>query len=139
MEWAYKWQRGLRNRVRTGTKARIILTLKCLPHLDNMPGTIITTMAFSNSMSLKLPCFRIRQNSSAYLHPPTNTIKANYNQFSYNVSINPKSIAANLHNLGLKTLLNRFYLQSSLQTGQKQMARQHPLYNPFHFSARDTF
>ena len=70
---------------------------------------------------------------------PTNQyLKANYNQFTYSVSLNPKALSSQIKNKKFKNLVTRFYLQSSLQTGQKQIAKGHPLYNPFQHSVTDT-
>ena len=70
---------------------------------------------------------------------PTNQyIKANYNQFTYSLSLLPKALAAQIHNKRFKNIITRFYLQSSLQTGQKQIAQGRPLYNPFSHNVNDT-
>lgn len=70
---------------------------------------------------------------------PTNVyIKANYNQFTYSLSLNPKVLASSIHNKKLKSLVTRFYFQSSVQTGQKQIASGHPLYNPFQHNINDS-
>ncbi len=70
---------------------------------------------------------------------PTNEyIKANYNQFTYSFSLTPKALASKIHNKHFKNIITRFYLQSSLQTGQKQIANGHPLYNPFGHNVTDT-
>ena len=70
---------------------------------------------------------------------PTNEyIKANYNQFTYSFSINPKALANQIRNKHFKNIITRFYLQSSLQAGQKQIANGRPLYNPFGHSLNDT-
>ncbi len=70
---------------------------------------------------------------------PTNQyIKASYNQFTYSLSVTPKAIANKIRNKQFKNLITRFYLQSSLQTGQKQIAGEHPLYNPFGHNISDT-
>ncbi len=70
---------------------------------------------------------------------PTNEyIKANYNQFTYSLSLLPKALSNQIHNKHIRNLITRFYLQSSLQTGQKQVASGHPLYNPFNHKVADT-
>ena len=70
---------------------------------------------------------------------PTNQyIKANYNQFTYSLSLNPKALASKINNKRFKNLITRFYLQSSLQTNQKQASKGHPLYNPFAHNINDT-
>lgn len=70
---------------------------------------------------------------------PTNEyIKANYNQFTYSLSLMPKALAAKIYNKSFKNIITRFYYQSSLQTGQKQIAQGSPLYNPFSHNVKDT-
>ncbi len=70
---------------------------------------------------------------------PTNEfIKANYNQFNYNFSLNPKAIANTIRNKHFKNFITRFNLQSSLQTAQKQVAKGNPAYNPFKGKIADT-
>ena len=70
---------------------------------------------------------------------PTNQyIKANYNLFTYSFSLNPKALANQIRNKKFKNLITRFYLQSSMQTGQKQASKGHPLYNPFAHDVNDT-
>ena len=70
---------------------------------------------------------------------PTNEyIKAGYNQFNYSLALNPKAIANDIHNTNIKNVITRFLLQSSLQSGQKQIADGHPLYNPFKGNITDT-
>ena len=70
---------------------------------------------------------------------PTNEyVKANYNQFTYSLSLLPKALASSIHNKKFRNLITRFYIQSSLQTGRKELASGHPLYNPFQHNITDT-
>ncbi len=70
---------------------------------------------------------------------PTNQyIKANYNQFIYSFSINPKAVSSKIRNKFFKVFITRWYWQSSLQMGQKQTANGNPLYNPFAHSISDS-
>lgn len=70
---------------------------------------------------------------------PTNEyIKAGYNQFNYSFVLNPRAIANEIHNKKFKNIITRFLLQSSLQTGKKQLANGHPAFNPFKGNITDT-
>lgn len=70
---------------------------------------------------------------------PTNEyIKANYNQFNYSFSLNPKAVADRISNKRFKNIVTRFFLQSSLQTGKKELAKGNPLFNPFKGKITDT-
>jgi hypothetical protein len=62
---------------------------------------------------------------------PTNEfIKANYTQFNYTLSLNPRSLIANPSNKFAK-FVARFNLQSAMQTGKKVLSDGHPELNPF--------
>ena len=70
---------------------------------------------------------------------PTNEyIKASYNQFNYSFALNPRALANDIHNKHFKNIVTRFLLQSSLQTGKKQVANGHPVFNPFKGNITDT-
>ena len=70
---------------------------------------------------------------------PTNQyIKANYNQFNYNININPKAIAASIKNKKFKNFVTRFNLQSSLQTSKKIISDGSLYFNPFESNINDT-
>ncbi len=70
---------------------------------------------------------------------PTNQyIKASYNQFNYSVALNPKALANAIHNKSFKKFITRLQLQSSLQTGKKQIADGQPVFNPFKGNIADT-
>ncbi len=70
---------------------------------------------------------------------PTNEyIKANYNLFTYSLSLTPKALAAKMSNKKFRNIITRLYYQSSLQMGQKQIAQGTPLYNPFAHNVTDT-
>jgi hypothetical protein len=63
---------------------------------------------------------------------PTNQfIKANYTQFNYNFTIDPRAVAANIKNAGWKNLVTRFNIQSSMQTAKKVLSDGNPEFNPF--------
>ncbi len=70
---------------------------------------------------------------------PTNQyVKAAYNQFNYSFALNPRVLAQTMENKRLKNMLSRLFLQSSLQTGKKQLASGQPVYNPFIDKITDT-
>jgi hypothetical protein len=70
--------------------------------------------------------------------PTTEYIKANYTQFNYAVSLNPKALATTMHNKKWENFITRFTLQSSLQTFKKQLSQGEPLFNPFKGQVNDT-
>ncbi|HRH51230.1 MAG TPA: hypothetical protein PLP23_20935 [Panacibacter sp.] len=70
--------------------------------------------------------------------PTTEYIKANYTQFNYALALNPKALAATIHNEKWKNFITRFMLQSSLQTFKKQLSNGDPLFNPFKGNVSDT-
>ena len=70
--------------------------------------------------------------------PTSEYIKANYTQFNYAVSLNPKALAATMHNKKWENFITRFNLQSSLQTFKKQLSQGNPLFNPFKGKINDT-
>jgi hypothetical protein len=70
---------------------------------------------------------------------PTNQyVKANYTQFNYSVTLNPKTISNSFKNKKFGNFLGRFNLQSSLQTGKKELAQGNIMFNPFKGSINDT-
>jgi hypothetical protein len=70
---------------------------------------------------------------------PTNQfVKANYTQFNYSVSINPRTIASALTNKKLAKFIGKFSFQSSLQLGKKQLAKGLLVFNPFADAINDT-
>lgn len=67
---------------------------------------------------------------------PTNQFtKANYTQFNYNITINPRNLLAGESS---KAIWSRFLLQSSLQTGKKELAKGNLVFDPFKTSIADT-
>ena len=70
---------------------------------------------------------------------PTNQfVKANYTQFNYTITLNPKSIVGKIANKRTKDLLGRFNMQSSLQTAKKVLASGELTINPFKGGIMDT-
>ena len=63
---------------------------------------------------------------------PTNEyVKANYIQFNYSISLNPKSLIGNNPGNSLKKFLGRFSTTSSLQVNKKEIANGLFEFNPF--------
>lgn len=70
---------------------------------------------------------------------PTNQfVKANYTQFNYSLTFNPKALAATISNKKLKDFIARWNLQSSLQTAKKELATGHIVFNPFNEGINDS-
>ena len=70
---------------------------------------------------------------------PTNDfIKANFITFNYSLNINPKSLLNSPDLKGIKKLLSRINLVTSLQTSKKSVAKGSFEFNPFKYGVRDT-
>jgi hypothetical protein len=70
---------------------------------------------------------------------PTNQfIKANYNQFNYNININPRVLSNAFHNKKIKNFVTRLTAQSSMQIGKKIIATDYISANPFKGNIDDT-
>lgn len=70
---------------------------------------------------------------------PTNDfIKANYTQFNYTISLNPRTLTAAFKRKSLGDFLGRLNLQSSFQAHVKEVARGYVLFNPFAGNVNDT-
>ena len=63
--------------------------------------------------------------------PTTQFIKANYLQFNYSVTFNPRSAINLAKAKGIEKLLTRVYFQSALQISQKKIADGIATFNPF--------
>ncbi len=73
------------------------------------------------------------------IYTPTNQfVKANYNQFNYNINIMPRSIAASINNKNLREILSKIIIQSSLQTSKKIISDGNFHINPFKTNFNDT-
>ena len=70
--------------------------------------------------------------------PTTEFIKANYLQFNYSVTVNPRSAINVAKAQGFQKMLTRIYFQSSLQIGRKEIADGLASFNPFDNSFGDT-
>lgn len=63
---------------------------------------------------------------------PTNEfVKANYTQFNYSITLNPKTIANRFTNKKFGNFIGRFNFQSSLQTAKKELSKGEVVFNPF--------
>jgi hypothetical protein len=70
--------------------------------------------------------------------PTTQFIKANYLQFNYSVTINPRAAINPAKAKGIEKLLTRVYFQSALQINQKKIADGLSTFNPFENPFGDT-
>ena len=70
---------------------------------------------------------------------PTNQfVKANYTQFNYSFSLNPRTISAKFKRKKLGNFIGKFNLQSSLQTAKKELSNGLVEFNPFKGAINDT-
>jgi hypothetical protein len=73
------------------------------------------------------------------VYTPTNQfVKANYTQFNYSVNLNPRVLTNATKNNSFANFLGKFNLQSSLQTGKKELADGSLVFNPFKGAINDT-
>jgi hypothetical protein len=74
------------------------------------------------------------------IYTPTNDyINANYTQFNYSLTLNPRMLFDTKEKLkGWRNVMSRLYLQSSLQTNKKQISAGGPTFNPLQGKAADT-
>ncbi len=73
------------------------------------------------------------------IYTPSNEfIKANYNTFNYSINLNPRAIIDSRTAKGVKKLLGKFNLQSSLQILKKEIADGIVQLNPFKTPLSDT-
>lgn len=70
---------------------------------------------------------------------PTNQfVKANYTQFNYSISLNPKSVVSKWKRKKSAAFIGRINWQTSLQTGKKEIANEDIALNPFKGAFSDT-
>lgn len=70
---------------------------------------------------------------------PTNQfVKANYTQFNYSISLNPKTLLAAFKNKKLGSFIGKINFQSSLQLGKKELSTGLLVFNPFKGAINDT-
>jgi hypothetical protein len=83
----------------------------------------------------------IFQDQAKYIRvfTPTNQfVKANYTQFNYSLTFNPRALANSITNKSVKNFVSRFNLQTSLQTAKKELATGHIIFDPFKGGINDT-
>ncbi len=70
---------------------------------------------------------------------PTNDfVKANYTQFNYTISLNPRMLSASFRKKKIGDLVGRFNIQSAFQVNVKEIATGSVLFNPFKGNVNDT-
>jgi hypothetical protein len=70
---------------------------------------------------------------------PTNQfVKANYTQFNYSLSLNPRTLASTFTNKKIGNFIGKINVQSSLQLGKKELAGGSLIFNPFKGAINDT-
>jgi hypothetical protein len=73
------------------------------------------------------------------VYTPTNQfVKANYTQFNYSFSLNPRTISNSIKNKKLAAFVGKINLQSSLQLAKKELANGSLVFNPFKGAINDT-
>lgn len=72
------------------------------------------------------------------LTPTNEFIKANYTTFNYSLTINPRSLLNRSDLKGMKNLLSKVILVTSLQTSKKSIAKGSFEFNPFKYDVNDT-
>src|SRR5690606_7974309 len=70
--------------------------------------------------------------------PTTQFIKANYLQFNYSITFNPRNAIVVSSAKGFEKFLTRIYLQSTLQVNRKKIADGIGEFNPFKNPFSDT-
>jgi hypothetical protein len=63
--------------------------------------------------------------------PSNEFVKANYTQFNYSVTLNPKTFSSRFANKKLGNFIGRVNFQSSLQTAKKELSKGNIVFNPF--------
>ena len=70
---------------------------------------------------------------------PTNQyLKANYTTFNYSLRLNPKAVLSSTNLKGLKNLISRTNLQTSVQVSKKSIAKGNTEFSPFKYELADT-
>ena len=72
------------------------------------------------------------------LTPTNEFIKANYTTFNYSLTINPRSLLNRSDLKGMKNVLSKIILVTSLQTSKKSIAKGSFEFNPFKYDVNDT-
>ena len=70
---------------------------------------------------------------------PTNQfVKANYTQFNYSFSLNPKTLSSGFKNKKFGNFIGKINFQSALQLGKKELSTGLLVFNPFKGALNDT-
>jgi hypothetical protein len=73
------------------------------------------------------------------IYTPTNDfIKANYITFNYNISLNPRALLNNPALKGMRNLISRINLVTSMQINKKSVSKGDFEFNPFKYNLSDT-
>ncbi len=73
------------------------------------------------------------------IYTPTNDyIKANYTQFNYTFTLNPRVFLKSMQSKPFNKFITRFMLQSSMQVYKKQQSKGAPAFTPFKGNINDT-
>ncbi|MEJ7767619.1 MAG: hypothetical protein WKF89_07390 [Chitinophagaceae bacterium] len=97
---------------------------------------VFTWIDYDNNGLQSLNEFEIAQfqDQAKYIRiytPSNEFIKANYNTFNYSISLNPRAVIDAYKPKGIKKLVGRFNVQSSLQISKKEIAQGMVHLNPF--------
>lgn len=70
---------------------------------------------------------------------PTNEyVKANYTQFNYNVTLNPRTLTAHFKHKRVGNFIGKINVQTSLQIAKKELSNGSLVFNPFKGAINDT-
>jgi len=73
------------------------------------------------------------------VYTPTNDfVKANYTQFNYSMSLNPRTLVNSIKSKKFASFIGKLNIQSSLQLGKKELASGSLVFNPFKGALNDT-
>ncbi len=103
----------------------------------------ITWIDYNNDGVQQINEFEVArfQDQAKYIRiftPTSEFIKANYLQFNYSITLNPRSAINPAKAAGFQKLLTRLYFQSALQIGRKTIADGLGEFNPFESPFTDT-
>lgn len=79
----------------------------------------------------ELALFQDQAKYIRFFTPTNQFVKANYTQFNYSFTIDPRAAADKMRNGRWKNFVTRLHLQSSLQTAKKVLSDGNPEFNPF--------
>ncbi len=113
-------------------------------YLEVPPGQgEYTWIDYNNDVIQQLNEFEVAQftDQATYIRvytPTNNFIKANYLQFNYSATINPRSAIDLANAKGIEKFLSRLYFQSALQISKKEISDRIAQFNPFSDPISDT-